>query len=94
MRHLTGERQDIPELVVGRDTPLELEHEYTVTLPARTPEAAETAVTLDRQQATDLYNLIHVLAGERPERPIDGCPSIERDMEPDDQLLQTAVPRP
>lgn len=82
VRHLTGERQDILQLATGGNAPLTLEREYVVTLPVRGPDPVEPAITLDRQQTTDLYNLVSILAGERPERPPEGCQPIEREMEP------------
>ena len=77
VRHLTGERRDILNLVTGGETPLSLDREYLLALPARSPETAKTPVTLDRQQSTDLYNLIGILSMEKPERPAGGCQPME-----------------
>ncbi|MGY0613041.1 MULTISPECIES: hypothetical protein [unclassified Luteimonas] len=82
VRHLTGERQDILQLATGEDAALTLEREYVVTLPVRGPDPVKPTVALDRQQSSDLYNLVAILARERPERPPEGCQSMEREMEP------------
>lgn len=81
VRHLTGERRDILDLVTGEDAPLALDREYVVHLTARSPETSGEPVTLDRQQSTDLYNLVSILSGERPDRPPEGCRPIEREMD-------------
>lgn len=81
VRHLTGERRDILNLVTGEETPLSLDREYVLVLPARSPETANTPVIMDRQQSTDLHNLIGILSMERPERPAEGCQPMEPEQE-------------
>lgn len=81
VRHMTGERPDILGLVTGEDAPLTLDREYVVHLTARSSETSGEPVTLDRRQSTDLYNLVSILSGERPERPPEGCQPIEPEAE-------------
>ncbi|NLB58459.1 MAG: hypothetical protein GX805_08365 [Gammaproteobacteria bacterium] len=87
--HLNGERKDAPTLIRGGDAPLSLVRKYDLILSRTAPNAP--GLTLDAHQATDLNNLLNLLAGERPERPPEGCPTIEREPDPADHPLPLRI---
>lgn len=80
VRHLTGEREDAPTLVTSANAPLALVREYTLTL-SRTGPGAQ-ALTLDAHQATDVYNLLNLLGGERPEQSTEDCQPMGSELQP------------
>jgi hypothetical protein len=67
VRHLVGKREDITDLILGREADLELKEEYSITAKSTgemlIPDPPEKS--LSDTQRVDLKNLIDLLAKER-----------------------------
>lgn len=72
--------EDAPTLVTSANAPLALVREYTLTL-SRTGPGAQ-GLTLDAHQATDVYNLLNLLGGERPEQSTEDCQPMGSELQP------------
>lgn len=67
IRRLVGKRESVSALIAGKEAPLELKEEYSIT----TKDSSQMLVppppdkSLTDKQRTDLYNIINLLAKER-----------------------------